>query len=132
MLLTIIIIIIIIIFILQSLTLPLQGFFNAIIYGWTQEEFVDVVGNKDAPDEDVALINSLPIDSDQGINHQEEYHSPVNGMDKTLTSSRSVGCGGSIIILGTGDMTDYHETELSDTEQESSLEASTTVSVHKV
>lgn len=28
---------------LQSLVLPLQGFLNAIVYGWTNEDFVDAV-----------------------------------------------------------------------------------------
>lgn len=28
---------------LQSLVLPLQGFLNAIVYGWTNENFVDTV-----------------------------------------------------------------------------------------
>ena len=115
---------------MQSLTLPLQGFFNAIIYGWTQKEFVGVVGTKDAPDEDAALIESFPIDIDQSINNEEEYHSP--GMDKTLTASKSMGCGESMTMSGTGDVTDYHETEISDTEQESMFEASATVSIHRV
>lgn len=31
---------------MQSITLPLQGFLNAIVYGWTRDDFVqEVVGN---------------------------------------------------------------------------------------
>ena len=30
---------------MQSLTLPLQGFLNAIVYGWTRDDFIqEVVG----------------------------------------------------------------------------------------
>lgn len=28
---------------MQSLIVPLQGFFNAIVYGWTREDFVNLV-----------------------------------------------------------------------------------------
>ena len=28
---------------LQSLTVPLQGFLNAIVYGWTRDDFLDVM-----------------------------------------------------------------------------------------
>ena len=29
--------------VLQSITVPLQGFLNAIVYGWTREDFVQAV-----------------------------------------------------------------------------------------
>lgn len=32
---------------IQSLTVPLQGFLNAIVYGWTKEDFIDAVAIKD-------------------------------------------------------------------------------------
>ena len=54
---------------MQSLTLPLQGFFNAIVYGWTQGDFVEVVGNTSAPDERTALIQNFPIEN--SVNHQD-------------------------------------------------------------
>ncbi len=34
-------------YILQSVTVPLQGFLNAIVYGWTREDFVNVMAPKD-------------------------------------------------------------------------------------
>lgn len=123
-------------FYLQSLTLPLQGFFNAIVYGWTQEEFVDAVGSKDAPDdhEGAALIKNFPLEIEESINNQEDYLSPVGGFDTTLTVSRSIAHRETTLSGSqrnkTDDMTDYYETDLSGTDGESSIEA--TVSVHKV
>ena len=32
---------------IQSLTVPLQGFLNAIVYGWTKEDFLDAMAIKD-------------------------------------------------------------------------------------
>lgn len=114
----------------QSISLPLQGFFNAIVYGWTQEDFVEVVGNTDLPDESAALIQNLPIDIEQSINNEEEYHSPANGYDETLTGSKSVAFRQSLVISESklGDITDYH----TETEDELSLDASNSVSVHRV
>ena len=31
------------IFVLQSVSVPLQGFLNAIVYGWTREDFIQVI-----------------------------------------------------------------------------------------
>ena len=97
---------------------------------------MDVVGDKNAPDENAALIHSFPIDIDQSINNEEEHDSPVNAMDKTLTSSRSLRYRQSVTMSASldnraaGDVTDYLETELSETEDESSLDV--TLSLHRV
>ena len=38
---------------MQSLTLPLQGFLNAVVYGWTRDDFVQkVTRSKEAAAED--------------------------------------------------------------------------------
>ena len=115
-------------FCLQSLTLPLQGFFNAVVYGWTQHNFVNVVVDKDTPDENAALIHTFPVDVDQSINNEEEeYHSHKNGNNRIHASSKSLLNGQSITMSSSlenraGEVTDYLETELSDTEEESSLD----------
>ena len=36
---------------MQSITLPLQGFLNALVYGWTRDDFINVM--------------TLPLDQDQ-------------------------------------------------------------------
>lgn len=36
----------IVMFLLQSLTITQQGFLNAIVYGWTREDFLNLVGLK--------------------------------------------------------------------------------------
>ena len=118
---------------MQSLTLPLQGFFNAIVYGWTQGDFVEVVGTTGPPDETASLIQNFPMEN--SINHQDTQ-SPVEGLDTTLATSRSVTLRNYLHVSGNersrfGDSTDNHyETEISETEEESSL--SLTVTIHKV
>ena len=32
---------------MQSITVPIQGFLNAIVYGWTREDFISVHVNSD-------------------------------------------------------------------------------------
>lgn len=39
----------------QSLVLPLQGFLNAIVYGWTNEDFVDTVIKSSSSDSDTSV-----------------------------------------------------------------------------
>ena len=115
------------------MTLPLQGFFNAIVYGWTQGDFVDVVGNTDSPDERAALIQNFPIEN--SINHQDNQN-PEEGLDTTLAASRSVTLRNYLRVSGNhgsriGESTDNHEeTENLETEEETSL--SLTVTIHKV
>ena len=52
---------------MQSLIVPLQGFFNAIVYGWTREDFVHLVaiGNShfEGWDLDGSLAEELGSDS---------------------------------------------------------------------
>eukprot|EP00731_Ephydatia_muelleri_P036102 Em0201g10a len=43
---------ILVLLLLQSLVLPLQGFLNAIVYGWTNEDFVDTVIKSSSSDSD--------------------------------------------------------------------------------
>lgn len=121
-------------FCFQSLTLPLQGFFNAIVYGWTKQNFVDVVVDKHTLDENAALIHTFPVDVDQSINNEEEGdRGHVKGTESALGLLRN---GQSVTMSSSlenraGDITDCLETELSDTEEESSLDRYATLSVHK-
>lgn len=109
---------------MQSLTLPLQGFFNAIVYGWTQGDFVEVVGDTNSPDERTALIQNPIVNT---INYQDTQNA-MKGLDTTLATSRSVTLK-NYLTTSIGESTDNHdETEVS--EEETSL--SLTVTIHKV
>ena len=102
----------------------MQGFFNAIVYGWTQGDFVKVVGDTSSPDERIALIQN-PIEN--SINYQDTQNA-MEGLDTTLATSRSVTLK-NYLTTSTGESTDNHEeTEVS--EEETSL--SLTVTIHKV
>lgn len=113
------------------MTLPLQGFFNAVVYGWTQGDFVKIVGDTESPDERAALIQNFPIEN--SINHQDNQN-PEEGLDTTLAASRSVTLRNYLHVSGnqeSGELTDNHEeTEVLETEEETSL--SLTVTIHKV
>ena len=43
----------------QSLVLPLQGFLNAIVYGWTNEDFVDTVIKSSSSDSDTSVSSQM-------------------------------------------------------------------------
>ena len=113
---------------MQSLTQPLQGFFNAIVYGWTQGDFVEIVGDKDSPDERAALIHNFPME--KNANHDNhQLKSPGIGLDKTVALMSSVNMSDNDVMGGT--INDNHEeTEYSEIEEESSL--SQTITVHRV
>lgn len=44
---------------MQSLIVPLQGFFNAIVYGWTREDFVHLIAIGNSQFEGWGLDGSL-------------------------------------------------------------------------
>lgn len=88
---------------MQSLTAPLQGFLNAIVYGWTREEFFKAITNKRinsevsvsrAANEGDSLLNSgeqvvvrsaierdrehekrRRVSTDSGVFHSYQHHS---------------------------------------------------------
>lgn len=65
---------------MQSLTLPMQGFLNAIVYGWTRKEFV----------QNMALLSQDLREEDNEI----EYHRIPKAMakknKKKINSSNSL------------------------------------------
>ena len=55
---------------LQSVTLPVQGFLNAIVYGWTREDFVYLVSLKSQLSErelEESMDETLEDAEDSGI-----------------------------------------------------------------
>lgn len=54
----------IILYPLQSLTLPLQGLLNAIVYGWTREDFVQGIANPNTSEEENVTLT---------LGNQEHY-----------------------------------------------------------
>lgn len=48
---------------LQSITLPLQGFLNAIVYGWTRDDFISVMSIPMSHDTD----KDIPATDPEGI-----------------------------------------------------------------
>ena len=103
------------------------------MYGWTQGDFVEVVGNKDCPDERAALVRNFPIEN--SINHRDD-ETPRGGLDTTLAASKSVTLRNYLHVSEsqgsrTGELTDYNEeTEFLDTEEEASLSLS--ITIHRV
>ena len=73
------------IFLWQSLTVPLQGFLNAIVYAWTKEDFLKVMGISDTDGEIMDIFdNSL---SEYDLEHSmEENHTP-RALEDTATNS---------------------------------------------
>ena len=51
---------------LQSVTLPVQGFLNALVYGWTREDFVYLVSLKPKP-RDIELEESMEEDGEDSV-----------------------------------------------------------------
>lgn len=45
-------------YIMQSITVPLQGFVNAMIYGWTREDFVQAVRTSQNGNAGIAVTSS--------------------------------------------------------------------------
>ncbi len=96
------------------------------MYGWTQGDFVEVVGDTNSPDERAALVQN-PIEN--SINYQDTQNA-MEGLDTTLATSRSVTLK-NYLSASIGESTDNHDlTEISETEEETSL--SLTVTIHKV
>ena len=84
----------------QSLTAPLQGFLNALVYGWTREKFVTIAGykkNEDQSYQDMGnVLNKDPASMDlegsaefEGTAFTEEQVSMVNKMTRNIQNKGS-------------------------------------------
>ena len=59
----------------QSLTLPLQGFMNAIVYGWTREDFVQTIAINNMTEEmnsDVQISDGTELNESRREQNFEE------------------------------------------------------------
>ena len=65
---------------LQSLTVPLQGFLNAIVYAWTREDFLQKMGIQSGINDDIT------IDYDDAVSNQDDMERSI---DSSYNSSRS-------------------------------------------
>lgn len=107
------------------------------MYGWTQKGFVDAVGDKNAPDENVALFKNFSMDVDQSINNEDLQSQSPARVRRSISGSKTVTYRQSVTMsettaMQTGDITDYQETEFSDSETEEERSMAATVSVHRV
>ena len=67
-------------FLLQAVTLPLQGFFNAIAYGWTRDDFVNAVSLKMEEEHDNMVDNDITASPDHEM--EESASSVYSNSDK--------------------------------------------------
>ena len=77
---------------MQSITVPSQGFLNAIVYGWTREDFVGLVSvNSDSEEAKIEASQELLGDSDCGSQSQESsgVHVPVQEEDHQFINTLS-------------------------------------------
>lgn len=51
----------------QALFVPLQGFLNAIVYGWTREDFLDVMASNRSREEQDSFILSQDEEEDEEL-----------------------------------------------------------------
>ena len=74
------------IFQLQSLTAPLQGFLNALVYGWTREDFL-VINRANSKSE--KTYGTVDVDDKSSMDEDEKElkmeTSTVNIMDVDIT-----------------------------------------------
>ena len=54
-------------FLVQSLTLPLSGFLNAIVYGWTREDFINVLTFSEQMAYSAEIVNSETEGMDRSL-----------------------------------------------------------------
>ncbi len=57
----------------QSLTVPLQGFLNAMVYGWTRDDFVKAVVNNPTDSLNTSISPSSYHGNDEPPSSDEEY-----------------------------------------------------------
>ena len=81
---------------MQSLTLPMQGFMNAIVYGWTREDFVHALNlgtgeiegaptvdtNSDSDDSEPTLTTSYV----EELSQEKQLHSAENSQAENVNS----------------------------------------------
>lgn len=72
--------------------MPLQGFLNAIIYGRTRDDFVQMMGTTGrffaAPEDDSSAIHVIRYNSEYGEDDDNESSSELR-VDKSILSSDS-------------------------------------------
>ena len=131
---------------LQSLTVPMQGFLNAMVYGWTRDDFVKSVTGTDSKDvrngrrtvsfrterdhdqsnDDESENNNSLQHQAQLSHHSEHIHRFNNG---GLSLSRSGSTNGVTHNQVLSQETDFEDTDLEDGDE---LQISRTISVYRV
>ena len=80
--------------ILQSVTITTQGFLNAIVYGWTREDFLSIMaicGEKERPNGSTQLDSDMCVsDTEEELEEEEEagQHTPGRRRRNENESSR--------------------------------------------
>ena len=69
----------------QSLTAPFQGFLNAIVYAWTKEDFLEVMGISDTDGETMDIFDNSLSEYDLELS-VEENRTP-RALEDTATIS---------------------------------------------
>jgi len=64
---------------LQSITVPLQGFLNAIVYGWTREDFLYIMAS---------TRNQKTLAVDPDIDCSSDFEDSVRLIDEELRVQR--------------------------------------------
>ena len=123
---------------LQSLTVPMQGFLNAMVYGWTRDDFVKSVTGTDSKDvrngrRTVSFRTERDHDqsnddeSENNSHHSEHNIRRFNDGGLSLSGSRSTNGVEHSQVLS--QETDFEDTDLEDGDE---LQISRTISVYRV
>lgn len=79
----------------QSLTVPLQGFLNALVYAWTKEDFLKVMGILHVNDDIVEYYDNDDLSDEDLEQSVEECHTPRELEDSVTISIKSMPAMGS-------------------------------------
>ena len=87
---------------MQSITVPLQGFLNAIVYGWTREDFLYIMVSSSRQEHSTNFssnyINAAEIsDHDEStfFENSEQFYSPHSRSRQDTPETHSRGPSGS-------------------------------------
>lgn len=72
---------------MQSVTLPIQGFLNAMVYGWTREDFIELV----SANSDVHPTEEAEMEVSQEDGSLESSGNHLSVQDQWLTLSLGLG-----------------------------------------
>ena len=85
----------------QALFVPLQGFLNAIVYGWTREDFLDIMASSRAREGQDSFVLSQEEEEEEGEGTESEVVDRHGNSILFLSTSQEVGSGWGLPVTPT-------------------------------